>query len=93
MEGGQVACTLMACICDPAAEMNRREYIGTSPAACATIRFTCIENTTYFANDCGCGCEQDPSCPEWFNCMPGPGTPPCDVDDIETRCPYSGIAY
>jgi hypothetical protein len=92
-EGGLVACTLMACICDPANEVNRREYIGTSPAQCASIDFVCPDNTTYFANDCGCGCEQDPNCPEWFNCMPGPGTPPCDVNEIQTRCPYSGIAY
>ncbi len=92
-EGGLVACTEMACICNPAAEMNRREYIGTSPAQCAAMDFICPENTTYFWNDCGCGCEQDPSCPEWFNCVPGPGTPPCDVDDIQARCPYSGIAY
>ena len=43
--------------CDPANE-PRRSYVGRSTAECARIRFTCAPGTTYFANDCGCGCEQ-----------------------------------
>ena len=34
------------------------------------IYFVCPENTSYFSNACGCGCEQSQSCPQWINCMP-----------------------
>ena len=43
--------------CDPANE-PQRSYVGRSTAECARIRFTCAPGTTYFSNDCGCGCEQ-----------------------------------
>jgi hypothetical protein len=78
--------------CDPAAEQHMRSYVGTSPAQCAVIDFMCPVNTTYFSNACGCGCEQSPSCPEWFDCMASPQTQ-CDIQQIQTQCPYSGIAY
>ena len=94
MQAGHVACTEMYCPpddCDPAAEWWR-DYIGT-PETCPLIHFVCPGDATYFANDCGCGCEQPEDCPEWFNCMPGPGAPPCDVAWIEQHCPYSGIAW
>ena len=89
---GGVACTEKACMCNPNTEWYR-DYIGESPEKCAVIKFACPDATNYFSNACGCGCEQDPSCPEWFNCMPGPGAPPCDPDAIKAKCPYSGIAY
>ena len=92
---GGVACTEMACLpddCDPDAEWWR-DYVGESPEICAVIRFICPDNTEYFANDCGCGCEQSPNCPQWFNCMPSPNTPGCDVDRIQADCPYSMIAW
>jgi len=95
LEDGAVACTRMACLpetCDPQAEWWR-EYVGTSPAQCAAMRFACEGETAYFANDCGCGCEQAADCPEWFNCMPGPDAPPCDLAWIHTHCPFSGIAW
>ena len=57
-EGGLVACTEMACICDPASETRQREYAGLSPLECSLINFACPDNTTYFRNDCGCGCER-----------------------------------
>lgn len=44
--------------CDPATE-EHREYVG-DPETCQVIRFACDEGTTYFANACGCGCEQSP---------------------------------
>ena len=91
--GGMVACTLMACLCDSSGTEPSREYMGESAEQCATIRYACPESTTSFSNSCGCGCEQDPSCPEWFNCMPGPGSEPCDTEQIAIDCPYSGIAY
>jgi hypothetical protein len=93
VQSGVSECTEMACACDPANETHRRNYVGTSPASCAAMDFVCTGNTTYFFNQCGCGCEQDPSCPEWFDCMPGPNTTPCNESDIHARCPYSGIAY
>lgn len=95
MEDGTVACTEMACLpddCDPEAEWWR-EYVGDSPETCAVIRFACEGQTTYFANACGCGCEQSADCPEWFNCMPGPGVPGCDLEWIREHCPFSGIAW
>lgn len=92
---GGVACTEMACLpddCDPANDWWR-EYVATDVEQCYVIRFVCPENAAYFLNDCGCGCEQPADCPQWFNCMPGPGVPPCDTDWIHQNCPYSGIAY
>ncbi len=83
-----VGCTKVGCACDPKSEWWRK-YVADSPAACATIKFACEEHTTPFFNDCGCGCEQSSSCPEWFNCMP---PSPCDGDAMK-KCPFSGIAY
>jgi hypothetical protein len=91
--GGLVACTEKACTCDPTKEANKRKYVGTSAAQCAAIDFACTGNTTMFQNACGCGCEQDPGCPEWFNCMPSVPPSPCDPTQIKDTCPYSGIAY
>jgi hypothetical protein len=73
--------------CDPAAEYNRR-YVGT-PETCTVIRFLCIQGTTYFSNCCGCGCEQDETCPPFFDCMP---IKTCDTADLQRRCPFSTIA-
>jgi hypothetical protein len=95
-EAGAVTCTERACLCDPEQEIRIREYVGSSPEQCAVIDFACPPNTTYFANSCGCGCEQRYSCPEYFNCMPSvdePGVDPCDEEEIEANCPYSVIAY
>lgn len=91
MNGG-VACTEMACACDAKTEWWNK-YVGNSPDECKLVKFVCEPNTVMFSNACGCGCSQDPSCPEWFNCMPGPGAPGCDVDAIKAKCPYSGIAW
>ncbi len=94
-EGGSVACTEMACLppCDPAEEYWR-DYVGESPEICTRIFFVCPEYTAYFANDCGCGCEQSPDCPEWIDCMPAvpPGSP-CNDPTFFARCPYTQIVY
>ena len=87
-DNGGVSCTEINCPCDPQSEWYR-DYIGMSPMECAVIDYACPENTTAFSNSCGCGCEQDSSCPQWFNCMP---PSPCNVDEIKKTCPYSGIA-
>ena len=72
-------------------ETNRR-YVGKSPEECASIRFDCQVNTTGFWNECGCGCEQDPSCPAFVDCMPTftPPYPPMDpfFGDSAT-CPFT----
>lgn len=83
-----VSCTELACPCDAAKEWWRN-YVGKSPAECATIKYACPANTTAFANACGCGCEQDASCPQTIDCMP----PAPDCDKWKAKCPYSGVAY
>lgn len=85
---GGVACTKMYCGCDPQNEWWR-DY-RYDPATCEVIRYYCPPNMMPFSNECGCGCQQDESCPEWFDCMP-PTT--CDVDAIQSECPLSQIAY
>ncbi len=82
-----IGCTKLACACDPKKEWWK-EYVLTDPAACAVADFGCPANTTGFENQCGCGCEQDVSCPEFIDCMP-----PKDCTDLVKKCPYSGIAY
>ena len=91
-DGGMVGCTKMACACDPDTEWWR-QYMSTDPAQCPLLDYACPQNTTPFLNACGCGCQQSKDCPQWFNCMPGPGVPACNVDAIKAKCPYSGIAY
>ncbi len=89
-ETGLWICTEMACPCNPQAEWNR-QYMSTNPQECTLLDYACPEYTTQFANECGCGCEQDASCPEWFSCMPSPDGNACDEDKIK-QCPYSEIA-
>jgi len=84
----EVSCTQMACTCDPEKEWYR-DYVSTDPMTCAVIDFACPPNTTGFENACGCGCEQDPSCPQYFDCMP-PAM--CDFEALKEQCPYSGFA-
>jgi len=85
--GNTVNCVDTAC--DPATEHNRK-YVATSPEKCALIDFSCPANTQYFGNDCGCGCEQDSSCPEFVNCQPRiddvPLSPLCSD---KLTCPYT----
>jgi hypothetical protein len=85
---GNVGCTKIGCACDPTKEWWR-SYVSTDPAQCLVIDYGCPNNTTGFSNECGCGCEQDASCPQWFDCMP---PSPCDVTKLKEQCPYSGIA-
>ncbi|MGB1700147.1 MAG: hypothetical protein ACPHRO_09350 [Nannocystaceae bacterium] len=37
-----------------------KTYIGNSPEECQIIKFACPEGENYFADECGCGCE-DPN--------------------------------
>jgi hypothetical protein len=84
-----VTCTELACACNPQTEWWRN-YVSTDPQQCMVIDYGCPVNTTTFENSCGCGCEQDASCPQSFDCMP-PAT--CNEQEIKTKCPYSTIAY
>lgn len=83
--GSTINCKRASTSCDPEAEYNRK-YVADA-TGCQTIRFTCEANTTMFSNACGCGCEQDSTCPEFVDCMPGPGTrsPLCS----NTSCPFT----
>jgi hypothetical protein len=86
---GSVGCTKVNCACDPAKEWWRH-YVATDPATCMVIDYGCPMNTVGFDNACGCGCEQDASCPQTFDCMPPAN---CDVPKIMAQCPYSTIAF
>ncbi|PKN31812.1 MAG: hypothetical protein CVU63_21985 [Deltaproteobacteria bacterium HGW-Deltaproteobacteria-20] len=86
-DSGMVACTKMACVCNPAEEWWR-QYVATDPSTCAVIKYSCPPKTFHFANECGCGCEQDAACPEWINCMP-----PTDCSQQRADCPYSPVAW
>lgn len=85
--GGGVSCTERYCGCDPSREWWR-QYVSTSPEECAAIDFACTGALTPVFNECGCGCEQDPSCPPSFDCK---APEACDLDEIQQRCPYSAI--
>ncbi len=87
-DDGSVGCTKIACLCDPSKEWWRK-YVSKDPAQCMLIDYICEPNTTSFGNECGCGCQQDPSCPEYVDCMP---PTPCDIDQIHEDCPYTVIA-
>ncbi|APR81049.1 Hypothetical protein A7982_06396 [Minicystis rosea] len=86
---GNVGCTKIDCTCDPATEWWRH-YVGNSPEECQVIDFACQANTKMFGNECGCGCEQDASCPQYFDCQP-PNQ--CDLEKLKAQCPYSGFAF
>ncbi len=76
--------------CDPESEHNLN-YVGMGDS-CALLDFACPEHTNYFHNDCGCGCEQDRSCPAVIDCSPSPEpNPRCSQEKLE-RCPYTVIA-
>jgi hypothetical protein len=87
-----VACTERACQCDPTTDTYRK-YVVTDPTKCELTDFMCAENTTPFANDCGCGCQQSLDCPNVFDCTPDPKTMKSNCDPaLEARCPYSTYA-
>jgi hypothetical protein len=87
-----ICCTTIWCArtddagaCNPTTEYNRH-YVSTGQ--CETIDYACPANTTMFGNACGCGCQQDASCPQYVDCEPGTGTlaPMCSNYN---QCPYS----
>ncbi len=86
---GEIACTKQACLCNPSTEWSKH-YLATDTETCAVADFACPANTTLFESQCGCGCQQDPSCPEWIGCMPGPPATSCA--EQMAHCPYSKLA-
>lgn len=67
-------------------EQEGRTYVSRDPAECSLIRFVCVEGTTYFADECGCGCQDACTtialCVEGYvwdeatcACVPEPGEP------------------
>ena len=79
--------TLDAGACNPSAEYFRH-YVSSSATQCQVIDYACPANTTMFGNACGCGCQQETSCPQYVDCMPGPTTADPLCSDT-ARCPYS----
>lgn len=78
-------------VCDYAKEHNR-EYVATDTATCARIDYECPVQTKQFSNSCGCGCEQDPFCPPWVDCMPGGRLPDAYCLD-SSLCPFTERAH
>lgn len=74
-----------AATCNPAIEYNRK-YAAQSVRACETVDYACPAGTASFGNACGCGCEQDASCPQYVDCMPGPGA-------LNSLCSTSSCPY
>jgi len=104
---GLVACTERACVCDPAAE-HWRDYVTTVPSECEVMDYACLAGSTQFKNTCGCGCEQSPDCPEYYDCMPTvsdpidtggssgvdlPDVAACPTPEQVAACPLTEIAY
>ncbi len=85
--GSTILCKYADGKCDPSVEFNRN-YVATDPKQCMVIDYICPSQTSMFSNDCGCGCEQDSTCPRYVDCMPGPSVsnPLCAADG---RCPYT----
>lgn len=72
---------------DSAAHWKR--YVGTA-AQCAEFSLHCSAFTSEFRDACGCGCEQDPACPEVIDCSPEQGEPsPVCANAGAFKCPFS----
>ncbi len=85
-EFAAISCTKKACTCDPAKEWWRN-YVATSAKECSLVDFTCDAGATPFSNDCGCGCEEPSTCPQFAQCDPA-----YDCAKILADCPYAGAA-
>jgi len=78
-----LGCPAGQCGCDPKTEWWRK-YVATDPLKCQVLKFYCQPYTLYFSNDCGCGCEQDKTCQQIYDCEP-----PTDCSSLQAKCPYS----
>ena len=62
-------------------------YVASSPEACMVVDFACPDNSTYFDNECGCGCEliiceTDSDANKWYA-----GSSPEECMVIDYACP------
>lgn len=80
------SCTLVSCACPP--ESARFSFVSRDSAECGDIRFTCPKDTELFYEQCGCGCAQDPECPEVIDCRAGDSG--CDPQ-LVAHCPFSAV--
>ncbi|MGE5784978.1 MAG: hypothetical protein ACM3ZE_10320 [Myxococcales bacterium] len=88
--GSTITCKRASC----SKKDYNRKYTLTDPAKCAAVRIACETNAVPFSDTCGCGCEQDSSCPESVDCMPGAGIvakplPTPDLCTDLTQCPFT----
>jgi hypothetical protein len=67
---GAVNCTSNVCPCEPMREYYR-SYLSLGADGCPTTDLACQTGATPFTNECGCGCEQSLSCPQYFDCRNG----------------------
>jgi len=74
-----------AAVCNPASENNRLYFVRSS---CESSQIACPTYTSYFANVCGCGCEQDSVCPPYVDCASASGIRDPLCSDMGP-CPYS----
>lgn len=94
-QAGSVVCTDLSVLCVHYDDYWHK-YVASTAAECAAIRFDCPAPTTYFANACGCGCEQNPACPRYLICRGDPAVPAqatCPPDEQIAACPYSEVVY
>ncbi|HWP07486.1 MAG TPA: hypothetical protein VNN72_17160, partial [Polyangiaceae bacterium] len=84
--GSSVYCSDDTCSATPGKEPNRH-YDPTG--MCQPQGDYCPEYTSPFHNDCGCGCEQDVTCPPTIDCSPGPEPNPNCTEEALAQCPYS----
>jgi hypothetical protein len=65
-------------------------YVSTSLEKCKLIDYACPAGTMGYSDQCGCGCVQSASCPDYVNCAPM--IPPAPTNPLcadSTKCPYS----
>lgn len=78
----------VTCTCEPV-DGGGLDYIGASVDICAVIDFACPAGTTHFQNECGCGCEQSPACPDEVDCATE--TAQCSDPSFAAGCPYTTL--
>ncbi|MBX3183213.1 MAG: hypothetical protein KIT72_04410 [Polyangiaceae bacterium] len=79
-----LGCTTMACGCEDLTGFNQVE---SDLEACAERTPECPPNTEWVVSDCGCGCLQNPSCAEEYDCS----GEACDREVIQAYCPFSTL--
>lgn len=78
---------------DPECEPDdpNRQYVGENLQQCAVVDLSCGDGLEAFEDECGCGCEQEATCPRYIDCMPGSDVHTGCSDSAE--CPLSERVY